>query len=137
MAKIKSFEEVDCWNSAKKLTVKKLTVLLYTISKLKMEVTTKAQWKHVVRTPVHNMAERFVQCATKKCIQWLNISMAATNEIHHMILLYAKIGFTKYDKKEKAIEVLRAGKMSRFSLHQLSEPKAPTSSKLWHISLSQ
>ncbi|MCP4457269.1 MAG: four helix bundle protein [Cytophagales bacterium] len=108
MAKIESFEELDCWKSAKELTF-----LIYTICdnpKLKTEFTAKDQLKRASLSSMNNIAEGFGRFSNKECIRFLNISTASIDEVHSMVLLYSEIGYINEDQKEKTIEVLKKAK---------------------------
>lgn len=108
MAKIESFEELDCWKSTKELTV-----LIYKIcdtDKFRTEFTAKDQLKRASLSSMNNIAEGFGRFSNKEFIRFLNISTASLDEVHSMILLYSEIGFIKSDEEKKAIDTLKKAK---------------------------
>ena len=108
MAKIESFEELDCWKSAKELTV-----LIYAICdnpELKTEFTAKDQLRRAALSSMNNIAEGFGRFSNKECIRFLNISTASIDEVHSMILLYSEMEYIHQNQKEKAIDILKKAK---------------------------
>ena len=108
MAKVESFEELDCWKSAKELTIQ-----IYSICNneaFKYEYFAKDQLKRAALSSMNNIAEGFGRFSNKEFVRFLNISTASLAEVHSMILLYAELGFISNENKLKAIETLKKAK---------------------------
>ena len=108
MAKVESFEELDCWKSAKELTIQ-----IYKIcddTKFKNEFFAKDQLKRAALSSMNNIAEGFGRFSNKEFIRFLNISTASLDEVHSMVLLYFELGFISEPDKSKAIETLKKSK---------------------------
>jgi four helix bundle protein len=108
MAKIENFEDLECWKSAKDLTIK-----VYRIcdnEALKHEFTAKDQIKRAAISSMNNIAEGFGRFSNKEFVRFLNISTASLDEVHSMILLFADLGYINSDQKTETIEVLKRAK---------------------------
>ncbi|MEQ9465772.1 MAG: four helix bundle protein [Ekhidna sp.] len=108
MAKIESFEELDCWKSSKELTI-----LIYDIcesEKFKTEFFAKDQLKRAALSSMNNIAEGFGRFSNKEFIRFLNFSTASLDEVHSMILLYSELGYISDMDKIRAIEILKKSK---------------------------
>lgn len=84
MAKIESFEGLDCWQSAKELTI-----IIYSIcdnAEFRTEFTAKDQLKRAALSSMNNIAEGFGRFSKKEFIRFLNICTASLDEVHSMIL---------------------------------------------------
>ena len=108
MGKIDSFEELDCWKSAKELTI-----LVYKIcenEKFKTEYFAKDQLKRAALSSMNNIAEGFGRFSNKEFIRFLNFSTSSLDEVHSMTLLYSELDYISEDQKGKAIETLKKTK---------------------------
>ena len=79
MGKIESFEELECWKSAKDLTIQ-----VYAIcnnDSLKTEFTAKDQLKRAALSSMNNIAEGFGRFSNKESIRFYNISTASLDEV--------------------------------------------------------
>ncbi|MFY0598437.1 MAG: four helix bundle protein [Cyclobacteriaceae bacterium] len=114
MARVEEFSDLDCWNSAKELTI-----LVYQICdnpELKAEFTANDQLKRAALSSMNNIAEGFGRFSNKEFIRFLNISTASIDEVHSMILLYSELDFIKEVQKEKAVSVLKKAKHQALGL---------------------
>jgi len=108
MAKIESFEELDCWQSAKELTIN-----IYRIcdnEAFKHEFTAKDQLKRAALSCMNNIAEGFGRFSNKEFIRFLNFSTASLDEVHSMILLYSDLKYISAEQKRDTIELLKRTK---------------------------
>ncbi|MEP1097294.1 MAG: four helix bundle protein [Cyclobacteriaceae bacterium] len=108
MPKIENFEELECWKSAKDLTI-----LIYSICNseaLKVEFTAKDQLKRAALSSMNNIAEGFGRFSNKESIRFYNISTASLDEVHSMLLVYSELGFIESIQKNEAIETLKRAK---------------------------
>lgn len=108
MSKIESFEELECWKSAKELT--KLIYAICNNKNLEKEFTAKDQLKRAALSSMNNIAEGFGRFSNKESIRFYNIATASLDEVHSMLLLYSELGYIKPDQKTEAIEVLKKAK---------------------------
>jgi len=111
MAKIESFEELDCWQSAKELTIK-----IYRVcdnDAFKHEFTAKDQLKRAALSSMNNVAEGFGRFSNKEFIRFLNFSTASLDEVHSMILLYSELEYLTVDQK---IDILESLKRTKFQI---------------------
>ncbi|MFT6883736.1 MAG: four helix bundle protein [Marinoscillum sp.] len=114
MAKIESFEELDCWQSSKELTK-----LIYSICEneaLKTEFTAKDQLKRASLSSMNNIAEGFGRFSNKEFIRFLNIATASIDEVHSMIILYSEMNYITQDQKAQSIELLKKSKHQSLGL---------------------
>lgn len=105
MAKVESFEELECWKSAKDLTI-----LIYRIcdnDHFRTEFTAKDQLKRASLSVMNNIAEGFGRFSNKEFIRFLNIASASLDEVHSMILLYSEMDFINQEKKNESISQLK------------------------------
>ncbi|MEP5612444.1 MAG: four helix bundle protein [Cyclobacteriaceae bacterium] len=108
MAKVENFEELECWRSAKDLTIQ-----IYKIcdnDALKTEFTAKDQLKRAALSSMNNIAEGFGRFSNKESIRFYDISTASLDEVQSMLLLYSELGFIEPIQKDKSIEILRKSK---------------------------
>jgi len=108
MSKIENFEELECWKSAKDLTIQ-----IYSIcnnESLKMEFTAKDQLKRAALSSMNNIAEGFGRFSNKESIRFYNISTASLDEVHSMLLLYTELGFIELAQRDRAVETLKKAK---------------------------
>lgn len=98
MPKIETFEELECWKSAKDLVM--LTYRICDSEFFKHEYFAKDQLKRAALSSMNNIAEGFGRFSNKEFIRFLNISTASLDEVHSMILLYAELEYISSDEKK-------------------------------------
>lgn len=105
MGKVESFDELECWKSAKKLTI-----MIYNIcenEKFKTEFFAKDQLKRAALSSMNNIAEGFGRFSNKEFIRFLNISTSSLDEAHSMILLYHELEYIPEGQKTESIQILK------------------------------
>jgi len=108
LGKVESFEELECWKSAKELTI-----LVYKVcdnERFSAEFFAKDQLKRAALSSMNNIAEGFGRFSNKEFIRFLNFSSASLDEVHSMVLLYNELNYFSNDQKENLIQVLKKAK---------------------------
>ncbi len=114
MAKVQNFEELECWQATKDLTI-----LIYKIcenAEFRTEFTAKDQLKRASLSSMNNIAEGFGRFSNKEFIRFINIATASLDEVHSMILLYSELNFIKEDQKVESIRILKKAKYQSLGL---------------------
>ncbi|MEQ9304288.1 MAG: four helix bundle protein [Marinoscillum sp.] len=114
MSKIETFEQLECWKSARDLNI-----LIYKICdkvKFKTEFTAKDQLKRAALSSMNNIAEGFGRFSNKEFVRFLNISTASLDEVHSMILLYTDLAFIEAGESERLIELIKRTKYQTLGL---------------------
>lgn len=96
MGKIYSFEELECWKSAKQLTVEiyRLRGVIATDSALK------DQLRRAALSVMNNIAEGFGRFSSKEKIRFLEIAQSSANEVKSMIYLMQELQYINDERKD-------------------------------------
>jgi four helix bundle protein len=107
MAKITRFEDLKCWQEARKLVKE-----IYTIAeqgKLARDFDTKGQLKRAALSCMNNIAEGFGKYSSKEFIRYLDISHNSASEVKSILYVLLDIDYLEEDRvnqlQEKAEEV--------------------------------
>src|SRR5688572_9289537 len=83
MSKIEKFEDLKCWQAARKLVKEIYT--MSSIGKLERDFETRNQLRRAALSSMNNIAEGFSRFGTKEFIRFLNISQSSVQEVQSMI----------------------------------------------------
>ncbi|MEQ9426160.1 MAG: four helix bundle protein [Cyclobacteriaceae bacterium] len=108
MAKIQSFEELECWKSAKELTL--AVYLTCNSEKLKREFSAQDQIKRASVSIMNNIAEGFGRFSNKEFIRFLTIASSSAQEVHSMLILFKDLGFISETEFQKLLELAKKTK---------------------------
>jgi len=85
MAKINRFEELDCWQEARKLV--REVYLICEKGKLRKDFETKNQLKRASLSIMNNIAEGFGRYSKKEFIRFLEYSQSSALEVKSMLYI--------------------------------------------------
>ena len=89
MAKIQSFEQLECWKTAKQLTIR-----IYQMQgKVGTDYALRDQLRRAALSVMNNIAEGFGRFSTSEKIRFLEIAQSSANEVKSMMYLIEELNF--------------------------------------------
>ena len=102
MSKIQKFEDLLCWQAARKLV--KDVYVMSNEGKLATDYSMKDQLRRAALSVMNNIAEGFGRFGNKDFIRFLDISQSSAQEVQSMLYVLSDLSYLSDDK----IELLRA-----------------------------
>lgn len=96
MSKVSKFEDLKCWQSARKLVKE-----IYSISehgRLAKDFDTKSQFKRAALSSMNNIAEGFGKFSRKEFIKYLDTSQSSALEIKSILYVLSDLNYLTEDK---------------------------------------
>ena len=109
MAKISRFEELDCWQEARKLVTE--VYLICEKGKLRKDFETKNQLKRASLSIMNNIAEGFGRYSKKEFIRFLEYSQSSALEVKSMLYILEDLEYAD-NKSLKNIKTHLANTLS-------------------------
>ena len=96
MAKIKSFEDMVCWQKSKSLSLE-----VYTCFKNCKDFAFKNQIERAALSIMNNLAEGFERQSNKEFRQFLYIAKGSSGEVRSMLFIAKDLGYISSDNFDK------------------------------------
>lgn len=102
MGKIERFEDLKCWQAARKLV--KEVFISSEQGKIAKDFDLKSQFRKVALSSMNNIAEGFGRYSSKDFIRFLDISQSSVQEIQSMLYVISDLDYLAEEK----INVIRS-----------------------------
>jgi four helix bundle protein len=98
MSKVKRFEDLRCWQAARKLV--KEIYLISEYGKLSKDYDTRSQIKRAALSTMNNIAEGFGKYSSKEFIRYLDIANNSASEVKSILYVLLDLNYLEPDKIE-------------------------------------
>lgn len=95
MSKINHFQDLLCWQNARKLAT---SVYLEKAPLLLKDFSTKDQFRRASLSIMNNLAEGFTRFSIKEQIRFYEIAQSSAAEVESMLYLFEDIGYLSANK---------------------------------------
>lgn len=96
MNKIERFEDLKCWQAARKLV--KEIYLMAEEGKLRTDFDTRSQIKRAALSGMNNIAEGFGRYSSKDFIRFLDTSQSSVQEVSSMLYVLEDLNYVESDR---------------------------------------
>lgn len=108
MSKIERFEDLKCWQAARRLV--KEVFLVCETGKLSKDFETRSQFKQAALSSMNNIAEGFGRYHENDSIRFYNISQSSSLEVLSMLYALVDVG---YLSEERASNIRAIGEETK------------------------
>jgi four helix bundle protein len=103
MSKIERFEDLKCWQAARRLV--KEVYLVCESGKIAKDFETRSQFKQAALSAMNNIAEGFGRYHQKDSLRFYDISQSSTLEVQSMLYALVDVSYLSEEKAKTIREI--------------------------------